>query len=80
MEHHIDLIIPRGSSELVRTIQSQCQHIPVMGHAEGMLKFRVCEVILDAALLKEIKKIKVVRRQIIFMALMFKLRCIWFDM
>ncbi|KAJ8946605.1 hypothetical protein NQ318_007205 [Aromia moschata] len=34
MEHHIDLIIPRGSTELVRTIQAQSQHIPVIGHAE----------------------------------------------
>ena len=41
LDRYIDLVIPRGSNSLVRSIQNNTR-IPVMGHADGL-----CSVYLD---------------------------------
>lgn len=51
LDQHIDLVIPRGSNELVRSIQNSTR-IPVLGHADG-----ICHTYLaaDADLEKAIR-------------------------
>lgn len=41
LDQYIDLVIPRGSNSLVKSIQNSTR-IPVMGHADGL-----CAVYLD---------------------------------
>ncbi len=38
----VDLIIPRGSNQLVHQVTSQAQGVPVLGHAEG-----ICHIFVD---------------------------------
>ena len=53
LDRYIDLVIPRGSNSLVRTIQNSTR-IPVMGHADGL-----CAVYVDASA-DEAKAVRVV--------------------
>ncbi|KAG5647527.1 hypothetical protein DXG03_009464 [Asterophora parasitica] len=54
MDQYIDLVIPRGSKELVRSIQHNTR-IPVMGHADGL-----CSIYLDeSADLEKAKRVVV---------------------
>uniref|UniRef100_A0A1I8GG97 Gamma-glutamyl phosphate reductase n=2 Tax=Macrostomum lignano TaxID=282301 RepID=A0A1I8GG97_9PLAT len=54
MGEHVDLVIPRGSAQMIRDIQRQSVGIPVLGHSDG-----VCHVYIDELADKE-KALRVV--------------------
>ena len=47
MNEYIDLIIPRGSNELVSMIQKQSQGIPVLGHSEGVYHLYIDQSVFE---------------------------------
>ncbi|KAM6897176.1 delta-1-pyrroline-5-carboxylate synthase isoform 2-T2 [Xenentodon cancila] len=55
LDKMIDLIIPRGSSQLVRDIQRAAKGVPVLGHSEG-----ICHIFVDVDASVD-KVIKIVR-------------------
>ncbi|XP_057681788.1 delta-1-pyrroline-5-carboxylate synthase isoform X1 [Corythoichthys intestinalis] len=55
LDKMIDLIVPRGSAELLRDIRRAARGVPVLGHSDG-----ICHVYVDAQASPE-KAIKIIR-------------------